>query len=151
MPDTSIVRVPLDSPGDGDETPAVLVELDAAQSGVVRAARPGAVAATAVHSLSETFDQVRAAAEVALARLTSLSVQPRTVELELGVKINAEAGAVIARTAAEGNITLRLTWERPAAAPRTDAPRTDAPRTDEPPADAPRAVPGAPAGGAPTP
>lgn len=129
MPDTSIVRVPLHLPGGGDETPAVLVELDAAQSGVVRAARPGAVAATAAHSLGETFDQVRAAAEVALARLTSLSVQPKTVELELGVKISAEAGAVIARTAAEGNITLRLTWERPIGEPpaRPDGPAGGAP------------------------
>ncbi|WP_405721022.1 hypothetical protein OG607_09070 [Streptomyces sp. NBC_01537] len=97
----------------------VAVEVDSADVGIVRAARPGEIAATAMRSLSESFDQVRAAAEVALDRLTTLSVRPSTIELELGVKINAEAGAVIAKTAGEGNFILRLVWEtkRPTTVP----------------------------------
>ncbi|MFC4030043.1 CU044_2847 family protein [Streptomyces polygonati] len=112
MPETHLVRMLLDAP-DRDDAAFVLVEVDSSTSGIQRASRPGDVAATAVRSLGESFDQVRAAAEAALSRLTSLSVRPRTVELELGVKFSAEAGAVIARTAAEGNVVLRLTWENP--------------------------------------
>ncbi|MFE7354684.1 CU044_2847 family protein [Streptomyces sp. NPDC057543] len=113
MSSHQLIRIPLtNSTGDAEST-SVLAEVDATTSGVARAGRAGDAAATAVRSLSETFDQVRGAVETALSRLTSLSVQPKSVELEVGVKFSAEAGAVIAKTATEGNVVLRLTWERP--------------------------------------
>jgi hypothetical protein len=96
--------------GDGIE---VLLETDPSSSGIVRAARPGDVVATAAHTLDESFDHVRATAESLVGRLTRLPVQPKTIELELGVKISAEAGAIIAKTSGEGNFRLRLVWERP--------------------------------------
>jgi hypothetical protein len=119
MPNAHLLRIPLDDT-DGD-TPAlsVVAEVEASASGVVRVARPGEVAATAARSLRDSFDQIRAAAEVALDRLSSLSVRPKTVELELGVKFSAEAGAIIARTAAEGNVVVRLSWEPSDAGPDT--------------------------------
>ncbi len=109
---TQLVRVPL---GDVEGGGHVVLELDSAASGIVRAARPGEVAATATRSLTESFDQVRGAAAALLERLTTLPSPPSSVEVELGVKINAEAGAVIAKTAAEGNFAIKLTWERPTA------------------------------------
>jgi len=119
MPNTHLLRILLDDT-DGDAAAfSVVAEVEAPASGVVRAARPGEVAATAARSLRDSFDQVRAAAEVVLDRLSSLSVRPKTVELELGVKFSAEAGAIIARTAAEGNVVVRLSWES-----STDAPET---------------------------
>lgn len=126
--ETILIRTPLTPPGDGDPdaegAAQVVVEVGMGESGIVRAARPGQIAATAVRSLAESFDQIRAAAEVALGRLKNLSVRPSTIELELGVKLNAEAGAVIARTSAEGNFVVKLVWEaeRPAREPR---PRDD--------------------------
>ena len=35
-------------------------------------------------------------------------------EIEFGVKLNAAAGAVIAKTSAEGHLTVKLTWSRSA-------------------------------------
>ncbi|MER6105070.1 CU044_2847 family protein [Streptomyces sp. NPDC001832] len=107
---TQLIWVPLDMEGNGEQ---VLVEVGAQTSGIVRAARPGEIAGTAARTLADSFDQVRAAAESLLDRLTTLSSPPDTVEVELGVKINAEAGAIIAKTAAEGNFTVRLTWQKP--------------------------------------
>ncbi|MEU7635244.1 MULTISPECIES: CU044_2847 family protein [unclassified Streptomyces] len=109
--ETILVRTPLTPPEGDSPTAQVVVEVGTEETGVVRAARPGAIAATAAHSLAESFDQIRAAAEVALSQLTRLSVRPSTIELELGVKLNAEAGAVIAKTAAEGNFVLKLAWQ----------------------------------------
>lgn len=106
-----LIWVPLDGEGEGDGE-RVVVEVPPGSSGIVRAARPGEIAGTAARSLAESFDQVRAAAAVLLERMTTMPSPPDTVEVELGVKINAEAGAVIAKTAAEGNFTVRLTWER---------------------------------------
>ncbi|MGR4878325.1 CU044_2847 family protein [Streptomyces sp. LARHCF249] len=106
-----LIWVPLDGEGDG-EADRVVVEVPPGSSGIVRAARPGEIAGTAARSLAESFDQVRAAAAVLLDRMTTMPSPPNTVEVELGVKINAEAGAIIAKTAAEGNFTVRLIWER---------------------------------------
>ncbi|MFE2032629.1 CU044_2847 family protein [Streptomyces scopuliridis] len=38
------------------------------------------------------------------------SLKPDGVELEFGVKLMAEAGAVIAKTSAEGHMTVKLSW-----------------------------------------
>jgi Trypsin-co-occurring domain 1 len=46
--------------------------------------------------------------------------RPDSVEIEFGVKFSAEAGAVIAKTALEGQLTVKLGWTAPAAPP--DAP-----------------------------
>ncbi|WP_413806220.1 CU044_2847 family protein [Streptomyces sp. OE57] len=112
MAETQLIRVPLNGSEDSGGAEAVVVEVEHTASGIVRAARPGQVAGTAARTLSESFDQVRAAAATLLDRLTTLPSPPSTVEVELGVKINAEAGAVIAKTAAEGNFTVRLVWQR---------------------------------------
>ncbi|GGZ60806.1 hypothetical protein GCM10010387_63110 [Streptomyces inusitatus] len=104
-----LIWVPLAPDREGER---VAVEVPSGSSGIVRAARPGEIAGTAARSLAESLDQVRAAAALLLDRMTTMPSPPDTVEVELGVKINAEAGAIIAKTAAEGNFTVRLTWER---------------------------------------
>ncbi|MEU6812586.1 CU044_2847 family protein [Streptomyces sp. NPDC046831] len=112
MAEAQLIWVPLNGSGQCGEAARVVMEVEPAASGIVRAARPGEVAGTAARTLAESFDQVRAAAATLLDRLTTFPSPPSTVEVELGVKINAEAGAVIAKTAAEGNFTVRLTWQR---------------------------------------
>ncbi|MFJ5924599.1 CU044_2847 family protein [Kitasatospora sp. NPDC092948] len=107
---TELMRVPLG--GAHGDAGGVVMEVDEPAPGG-RSGRAGEIAATATRTLAESFDQVRGAAAVLLERLSTLPTAPSTVQVELGVKINAEAGAVIAKTAAEGNFTIRLTWERP--------------------------------------
>lgn len=61
-----------------------------------------------------TFDSaltgIRSAAESALAVFRDGALKPDGVELEFGVKITAEAGAVIAKSAVEGHLTVKLSW-----------------------------------------
>ncbi len=68
----------------------------------------------AVVRAAETFEEalsgVRAAAESALAVFRGGSLAPDEVEIEFGVKLSAEAGALIARTAADAHLTVRLSW-----------------------------------------
>ncbi|WP_431678346.1 CU044_2847 family protein [Kitasatospora sp. KL5] len=68
----------------------------------------------AVVRAAETFEHalggVRAAAEAALTVLRDGSLRPDTVEIEFGVKLSAEAGALIARTAADAHLTVKLSW-----------------------------------------
>lgn len=53
---------------------------------------------------------VRAAAESALRVFRDGTLRPDAVELEFGVKLSAEAGAVIAKGSAEGHLVVKLTW-----------------------------------------
>ncbi|NYI05876.1 CU044_2847 family protein [Allostreptomyces psammosilenae] len=135
---TQLIRVPLDGAGPGagaagEGAGEVVMEVDAVSTGLTRVSRPGEIAATAARSLGESFTTVRAAAVAVFDRLATLPERPDTIELEVGVKISAEAGAVITRTAGEGNFVLRLTWQKPPAdGPATQPPAAEAPTTDGP-------------------
>jgi hypothetical protein len=58
------------------------------------------------------LDKVRAAAVSALRTFRDKSLDPDEVSLEFGVKFNATAGAVIAKTSAEAHLAVTLTWSR---------------------------------------
>jgi hypothetical protein len=89
---------------------AVVAEVDDDEPGVERAARVDAALVRATARLDESMEQVRRVAELALGKLHELSTRPDTVEVEFGIRLNAEAGAVIARTQAEGHLQVTLSW-----------------------------------------
>ncbi|MEW2624494.1 CU044_2847 family protein [Streptomyces sp. NPDC048106] len=64
----------------------------------------------ATRTFEGALDGVRAAAEAALRVFRDGSLRPDSVEIEFGVKISAEAGAVIAKGAAEGQLVVKLSW-----------------------------------------
>jgi hypothetical protein len=69
-----------------------------------------------VHDAAGTFEDalagVRAAAVSALATFRDDALRPDQVTIEFGVKLSAEAGAVIAKTALEGHLLVKLAWTR---------------------------------------
>lgn len=80
--------------------------------------------ARAARTFEDSLDGVRAAAASALRVFRDGSLRPDAVELEFGVKLSAEAGAVIAKGSAEGHLVVKLSWSpEPAPAPVT-APAT---------------------------
>ncbi|MEU4049993.1 CU044_2847 family protein [Streptomyces olivaceus] len=92
--------------------------------------------ARAARTFEDSLDGVRAAAASALRVFRDGSLRPDAVELEFGVKLSAEAGAVIAKGSAEGHLVVKLSWSpepAPAPAPVT-APATAPPA---PPSSAP--------------
>ncbi|MET9729562.1 CU044_2847 family protein [Streptomyces sp. NPDC006458] len=66
--------------------------------------------AQAARTFEGALGGVRAAAESALRVFRDGSLRPDAVELEFGVKLSAETGAVIAKGAAEGHLVVRLSW-----------------------------------------
>ncbi|AKJ13384.1 hypothetical protein ABB07_26150 [Streptomyces incarnatus] len=80
-------------------------------------------AAQASSTFEGALDGVRSAAQSALRVFRDGSLRPDSVELEFGVKLTAEAGAVIAKGAAEGQLVVRLAWSsrRPGAEPAAAA------------------------------
>ncbi|MFH0518964.1 CU044_2847 family protein [Streptomyces sp. M41] len=64
----------------------------------------------ATRTFEGALDGVRAAAESALRVFRDGTLRPDAVELEFGVKLSAEAGAVIAKGAAESHLVVKLSW-----------------------------------------
>ena len=64
---------------------------------------------------SETFEialnNVKQAAEVIVDKLCSLAQRPEEISVEFGVKLSAEAGAIIAKGSTEANFKIGLKWK----------------------------------------
>jgi hypothetical protein len=87
---------------------SVLVEVDDDATGIERVSRGSDGVLDAGRRLTDALAGVRDAAGQSIHVLHSLS--PDSLELEFGVKLTGEAGAIIARTAAEGHFTVKLSW-----------------------------------------
>jgi hypothetical protein len=87
----------------------VVVEVDTREPGF-RPAGAGKAIAEARARFEEALGGVHDAAEAALRVFRDGRLKPDGVEIEFGVKLNAEAGAVIAKTAVEGHLLVKLSW-----------------------------------------
>lgn len=87
----------------------VLVEVDE-EPGITRASKISDLAGTASMTLATALAQVRDAADVALRQFQDMVTKPEEVEIEFGVKLTAQAGAVIAKTGLEGQLKVKLAW-----------------------------------------
>ncbi|MEU7647089.1 CU044_2847 family protein [Streptomyces huasconensis] len=92
----------------------VVVEVDSRDPGFRSVSRRGD--SEEIHDVEGRFESalghVRGAALSALRTFRERALDPDAIELEFGVKLTAAAGAVIAKTSAEGHLTVRLTWSR---------------------------------------
>jgi Trypsin-co-occurring domain 1 len=87
---------------------SVVVELDESP-GVSRVARQG-VLETAKGTLEGALADVRDAAAAALAQFQDMARKPDEVEIKFGVKLDAQAGAIIARTGMQGHFEVKVRW-----------------------------------------
>ena len=96
-----------------DEGTDIAVEVDVDSPGF-QPAGTGELAMRAVEQFGTAIGRARRAAEVALDQFTSMSTTPDEIELEMGLTLSAEAGAVLAKTSSEGHLTVKLTWRKAA-------------------------------------
>jgi hypothetical protein len=89
---------------------SVVAEMDEVP-GVSRAGRQDALI-TAQRTLEGALTEVRDAAAATIAQFQDMARKPDEVEIEFGVKLNAEAGAIIARTGMEGHFQVTVRWSR---------------------------------------
>ncbi|MEU4116467.1 CU044_2847 family protein [Kitasatospora sp. NPDC028055] len=80
-------------------------------SGARRVGRADDVVRQAKQTFDGALESIHTAAESALRVFRDGSLKPDTVEIEFGVKLSAEAGAVIAKTAVEGHLVVKLSWK----------------------------------------
>ncbi len=116
-----------------DEGAVVSVEAVEERSGSRLVSRNGTV--QAARTFEDALEGVRAAASSALRVFRDGSLRPDGVEIEFGVKLSAETGAIIAKGTAEGHLVVKLTWSpgaAPAEAPGAGAEATTAPPVSHP-------------------
>ncbi|MFI1171589.1 CU044_2847 family protein [Streptomyces melanogenes] len=105
-----------------DEGAQVVVEVERHASGAKLVRRGDNSVSEAARTFDSALEGIRAAAESALHVFRDGRLKPDAVELEFGVKLTAEAGAVIAKTAVEGHLMVKLSWSPGTAAAATPTP-----------------------------
>lgn len=100
-----LVRFPFEGEG------SVVVETESGP-GVARAARGKDVPKNARVTFEAALAEVKRAASAALDQFQSLPRPPDEVEIKFGVRMDAEAGAVIAKTGVHGQFEVSVTWRR---------------------------------------
>ena len=103
-----LIEFPLEEGG----SVVIEVEEPEPEGGVVRAARPGEIAAKSAQSFEAALERIKPAASAIISKLRGLSDPPNEIEVEFGVKMSAEAGAVIATASVEANYKVVLIWKR---------------------------------------
>ncbi|MFE9659539.1 MULTISPECIES: CU044_2847 family protein [unclassified Streptomyces] len=93
-----------------DDGTTVVVSAPRETAGSRPVSRGGSGPTQAARTFEASLDGARAAAESALRVFRDGTLRPDSVEIEFGVRLTAETGAVIVKGAAEGHLLVRLTW-----------------------------------------
>jgi hypothetical protein len=90
---------------------SMLVEVEEPeQGGVVKASRSDGVIDKAHQTLEKSLEKVKPAAQVVIQKLRELHEAPDEIQVSFGLKLSAEAGAVLASGGIEANYTVTLKW-----------------------------------------
>jgi hypothetical protein len=90
---------------------SMLVEIEEPdQGGLVKASRSDDVIAKAHLTLEKSLEKVKPAAQFVIQKLRELHDVPDEVQVSFGLKLSAEAGAVLASGSVEANYTVTLKW-----------------------------------------
>ncbi|HJV99671.1 MAG TPA: CU044_2847 family protein [Arthrobacter sp.] len=96
----------------------VLVEVDGNSYGVNHPARNEQGIVDAGRRLEDALASVRPAAAAVVEAMRELA--PEQMEIEFGVKLAGDAGAVIARNSGDGHFILRMSWSPSAVVPEEE-------------------------------
>ncbi|MCX8066212.1 MAG: hypothetical protein N3B68_00035 [Anaerolineae bacterium] len=92
---------------------SVWVEVEEVEGpGMVPAARGEGVPERARQTFEAALERVRPLAEAVICKLRTLADPPDEMKVEFGLKLNAEAGAILAAAGTEAHYTVTLTWKR---------------------------------------
>ena len=91
---------------------SILVEVNVEESGGMVPAASRGLREKAQATFEEALAKVRPAAETVLRQLREMHQSPDEIQVEFGLKLSAEAGAIIAASGMEANYKITLTWKR---------------------------------------
>lgn len=92
---------------------SIIVEVDENVSddySGVRGNTSDKVVERAEKTLEAALDQVKNSANMIIKRMVNLSEKPDEIEIEFGLKLSTQVGAVIASGSVEANYVVKLKW-----------------------------------------
>uniref|UniRef100_A0AAU2JL89 Trypsin-co-occurring domain-containing protein n=1 Tax=Streptomyces sp. NBC_00049 TaxID=2903617 RepID=A0AAU2JL89_9ACTN len=98
---------------EGPDGTSLLIEAEEDAPGLERISRDAGGVVQAGRRLEDALTEVRPAIRSVIDSVKALG--PDEYEVEFGMKLNAESGVVIAKTAVEGHFSVRIHWSRSAA------------------------------------
>lgn len=90
----------------------VEVEETELEKGRIPVARKQGLPEEATKEFDKALDEVRPVADMVIQKLKDLDSKPDNIEVEFGIKMSAQAGALIAATGVEANFKVTLSWKR---------------------------------------
>lgn len=93
-----------------DDGTEVVFEVSGDEPGFREVSRGRGAITDAGRTFEDSLTRIRAAAVRALSTFRDTALSPDGVEIEFGVRFNAEAGAVVAKTSVEGHMVVKLSW-----------------------------------------
>lgn len=91
----------------------VLIEVEQLRTGpVTRGGRAEDVVTKAESTLEHALRRIGPVTAAAFAQLRDVAEPPDEIDIEFGVKLSADLGAIIARTGGEANFKISLRWRR---------------------------------------
>jgi predicted nucleic acid-binding Zn-ribbon protein len=96
----------------GPDGASLLVEVEDDAPGLERISRDSGGVVQAGRRLEDALEAVRPAIRSVVDSVRTLA--PDEYEVEFGMKLNAESGVVIAKTAVEGHFAVKIHWSRTA-------------------------------------
>ncbi|MCK7625905.1 hypothetical protein MUU72_22850 [Streptomyces sp. RS10V-4] len=102
---TELARWTLENGGE------VLVEIAEDGPEISPVSRSRDVVRSAATSLGSALSSVRDASATILGQFREAPVCPDRIEVEFGVRLSTEAGAVIAKSSLDGHLTVKISWE----------------------------------------
>jgi len=104
---TRLVEFPLE---DGS---TMMVEVaESEQEGLQRVSRGGDIILRAQVTLENSLDKIKPAAQGIVEKLRSLHDAPDQIEVQFGINLSAECGAVLAAAGVVANYSVKLMWTK---------------------------------------
>ncbi|SRR6266498_3550859 len=89
----------------------MMVEVEESEEdGLERVSRGGEMIERARQTLEESLETVRPAAQHIVEKLRSLHDSPDEIEVQFGINLNADCGAVLASAGITANYSVKLKW-----------------------------------------
>jgi Trypsin-co-occurring domain 1 len=98
-------------PVTGEPTAVLLVEFDGVGFSEVAKKTPDELARESAAAVARAMGTIREMGERVAATVDSMSLRPTTVEVTFGIRLDAEAGAIIAKVSGGASLEVRLAWE----------------------------------------
>lgn len=97
---------------------SILAEVEEPDQGGLIKASVGDTIAKAQQTLEKSLEKVKPAAQFVIQKLRELHDAPDEVQVSFGLKLSAEAGAVLASGGVEANYIVTLKWSREIVKPK---------------------------------